>query len=323
MPAPALYAELTKARLSAMVLLTTLAGYLLGARGHVDGARLLWTLLGTGACALGANALNQCLEVERDARMERTRNRPLPSERMSRAHAALAGNLLGAGGFLILLRGATALAAGLALFTLLLYVLIYTPLKPRSSLNTLVGAITGALPPVIGWTAAGRGIDGGAWLLFALLFLWQVPHFLALAWLYREDYLRGGFRMISTEDPSGRLTGLLVVVYSLALLPLAFALPLAGLAGPLFSAGFLILGLGLLLLGLSLRRRRDAVSARRLFLASVIQLPLILALLLFDPSVAAVERTEHWGPARRAERDIPVRVQGAAVPASERSESAP
>jgi protoheme IX farnesyltransferase len=210
-------------------------------------------------------------------------------------------------GFLILLAGANALAAGLALGTLLIYVLVYTPMKPRSSLNTLVGAVTGALPPVVGWTAAGRGLDWGACLLFALLFLWQMPHFLALAWLYREDYARGGFRMISTEDPSGRLTGFLVVIYSLALLPLAFALPLAGMAGPLFSAGFLALGGMLLVLGLGLRRRRDARSARRLFLASVIQLPLILGLLVLDPTTrdAGVSPALEAVAASDAERGTP------------------
>jgi len=292
-----LYLELTKARLSAMVLLSTLVAFLVAGRGHLELARLVWTLLGTGLCALSANALNEWWEVDRDALMLRTRSRPLPAGRMSRAHALGVGIGLGIIGQLTLLTLVGALAALLALASLLLYVLVYTPLKPRSPVNTLVGAVCGALPPLVGWAGAAGELGRGAWLLAALLFLWQIPHFLALAWLYREDYARAGFRMLPGVDPSGRLTGALVVVYSLALLPVGLALTLAGVAGSRFAVGYLLLGLLLLVPGLRLRRRLDEPSARRLFVASMIHLPLVLALLLADPAPRVPDTTAPTPPA--------------------------
>jgi len=214
--------------------------------------------------------------------MERTRTRPLPSGRLSPREARLAGlGMLGSGQAILVL-GTNLLTAALALATVLLYLLVYTPLKPRSSLNTLVGAVCGALPPVLGWTAAAGRLELGAWLFGLLLFLWQVPHFLALAWLYREDYARGGFRMLPAVDPGGQLTGALSALYSLALLPLGVAFALAGLAGPTFAGGFALLWLLLFAASLRLWRRLDRASARRLFFASVIVLPLALALLLVD-----------------------------------------
>jgi len=277
-----LYAVLTKLRLSGLVLATTAAAYLLARRGPLDGGELAATLAGTFLCALSAAAFNQIWERERDARMERTRERPLPSRRLRVGEAMAAAWAMLALGLALLLAGTNALTAGLALLTVVLYLLVYTPLKPRSSLNTLVGAVCGALPPVLGWTAATGRLETGAWLFGLLLFLWQVPHFLALAWLYREDYARGGFRMLPAVDPGGHFTGALSTLYSLALLPLGVAFALAGLVGPSAAAGVALLALGLVAASLQLWRRLDRASARRLFFASVLVLPLVLILLLVD-----------------------------------------
>ena len=277
-----IYAELTKARLSALVLISSLVSFLLADRGPLNGSLLLWTLLGTACCALGANALNQVWERARDARMERTQGRPLPSGRLGTRHALTVGLGLSFGGVLILSAGSTPRAALLALATILLYVLAYTPLKPLSNLNTLVGAVVGALPPLIGWAGATGALSGESLLLAALLFLWQIPHFLALAWLYRDDYARGGYRMLTLQDPSGRLTGAMAVIYSIALLPLGIVIAIEGLAGTGFAVGGFLLGSALLLLSVRLWRRLDRRSARQLFLASVIYLPLILGLLVLD-----------------------------------------
>lgn len=280
---PGLYVLLTKARLSSLVLATTLVAYLSARRGALDFPELAATMLGAGFCAFSANTFNQAWEKERDALMERTKHRPLPSERLSRRHAVLLGLVLLAAGQAILLAGTNPLTAMLALATVLIYLFIYTPLKPRSSLNTLVGAVCGALPPMLGWTAAAGRLEGGAWLLGLLLFIWQIPHFLALAWLHREDYARAGFRMLPATDPAGRLTGALAVLYSLALLPLGVAMSMTGMAGPAFAVGYLLLNAVLVALSLRLWRRLDRRSARQLFLATVIVLPLALGLLLADP----------------------------------------
>jgi heme o synthase len=301
-----LYAQLTKARLASLVLMTTLAAYLAAHRGPFDPLELILTMLGTAACAFAANAFNQIWERDRDALMERTRHRPLPSGRLGLGHALGVASGLLVVGQLILFTGTNALTALLALSTVLIYVLLYTPLKTRSSLNTLVGAVCGALPPMLGWTAAAGRLEGGAWLLGLLLFLWQIPHFLALAWLYREDYARGGFRMLAISDPGGQLTGAMTVLYSIALLPLGIAFSMAGLAGPGFVTGYLLLMTLLLALSLRLWRRLDRRSARQLFLASVIVLPLSLILLLVDPSAPDRDPAARgdW-PAHRADADSP------------------
>ncbi len=296
-----LYASLTKARLASLVLITTLAAYLAAHRGPFDARELIATMFGAAGCAFAANAFNQIWERNRDALMERTRKRPLPSGRISTGHALGVATGLLLVGQLTLLMGTNTLTTMLALATVLIYVLIYTPMKTRSSLNTLVGAICGALPPMLGWTAGAGRLEGGAWLLGLLLFLWQIPHFLALSWLYREDYARGGFRMLAISDPGGRLTGAMAVLYSFALLPLGVAFNMAGLAGPGFVAGYLLLMIPLLVLSLRLWRRLDRRSARQLFLASVIVLPLSLILLLIDPSAPERDQAPYgdW-PTTRA-----------------------
>lgn len=279
---PGIYIELTKARLSAMVVVTAAVGFLMASPATVDWALLGWTVLGTTLAAFGANALNQCREVERDRRMNRTRHRPLPSGQIGARHAWAVGLGCALAGPLLLALLVNPLTAALGLANVLIYVCLYTPLKVRHSANTLVGAICGAVPPMMGWAAATGGLAAGAWMLAILLFLWQIPHFLALAWMYREDYARGGFRMLPAVDPSGTLTFRLITLYSAGLLTLGPALALAGVTGWIFAAGALLLGLWLLGESLRLGRRRNEAQARRVFLTSVIYLPLVMALMAAD-----------------------------------------
>jgi protoheme IX farnesyltransferase len=280
--AAGVYAELTKARLSALVVATTAAGYALGSSGRFDLTGLVWAVLGTSLSALGANGLNQWLERARDARMERTRDRPLPSGRLEPGRAFAVSLALALFGTAALFAGTNALTAGLNVLTVALYVLVYTPLKTRSSLCTLVGAIVGAIPPVMGYAAAAGTIGAGAWILFAVLFAWQIPHFLSLAWLYREDYRRGGYIMLPLGDPTGRITFEVTMLYALALVPLGLASFLAGLTGWVSVIGSLALGGVFFALTLQLRRRRGDREARRVFLASLAYLPLLLGLFVAD-----------------------------------------
>jgi protoheme IX farnesyltransferase len=279
---PGLYAELTKARLSALVLLTTAAGYLLAELGAIDWLRFLWTIAGTACCAGCANALNQLLEARRDALMNRTRHRPLPSGRITPAHALIVALTLGYAGVAALGLLVNLSAAGLALFTIVVYVAAYTPLKPRTTLNTLVGAVCGAVPPMIGWVAARGTLDPGAWILAAILFVWQIPHFLALAWLYREDYERGGYAMLPVIDRAGRVTGQVTLVTALILLPLGLLAAVGGVAGWAYAAGSLVPGAIMALLAARMLLDRSDASARRVFLASIAYLPLLLLLMVFD-----------------------------------------
>jgi heme o synthase len=275
--------ELTRARLSGLVVATTLAGYVLASPGRpLDLARLAATLAGTALAAAGASALNQWMERDRDAVMRRTRLRPLPAGLLAPRHALAIGLALVGSGLAVLAIGANLVTALLALAVEVIYLGAYTPLKPRSPLNTMVGAVCGALPPMMGWTAATGGLGLGAWILGALLFLWQVPHFLSLAWLYREDYERAGFRMLPVTDPSGRATSEALLASTVALIPLCLAAPLAGLCGSLFVFGSLFLGVAFAATGFRLRRDRSRASARRLFLASLIYLPLVLGLMVLD-----------------------------------------
>jgi len=276
------FLELSKARLSALVLLTTAIGFVLATRGPLDLELLAWTLLGTALAAFGANAFNQCIEVERDARMDRTRGRPLPSGRLSRRTALAYSAIVGCVWPTILLLGVHPLAALLALLTELIYVTLYTPMKVRSPLNTLVGAVCGALPPMIGWVAASGTLGTGAWILAAVLFVWQIPHFLALAWMYREDYRAGGFRMLPVDDSDGELTCRAVVLYSMTLVPVTLMLTSAGVTGTVYAVGAALLGVGFVALGIVLYWRRSVAAARRVFLASVLYLPILLALMVAD-----------------------------------------
>ncbi len=274
-----------------MVVFTTAVGFIMAGAGSIDWVRLLWTVLGTSLAAGAANALNQLVEVRRDALMSRTHQRPLPCGALSLRHSFVLAMLLAYSGLAILAMLVNLAAAGLALLTLLIYIFAYTPLKTRTSLNTLVGAICGAIPPMIGWVGAAGSLDYGAWVLALLLFVWQIPHFLALAWLYRNDYKRGGFIMLPVIDPSGRLTGRVVVLMTLVLLPLGVAAALSGLAGWLYAFGSIVLGLWLLKLGLRLHALRSDSNARRLFLASLVYLPALLCLMVIDRGPAATGDT--------------------------------
>ena len=265
-----------------LVLVTTLVGFLVASGGAVDWLRLGWTLIGTALAAFGANALNQCVEVARDARMQRTCARPLPSGKLEQQPAWTFALACGISGPVLLAVTVNELTAWLAGLTLLIYVGLYTPLKSRTPLNTLVGAVVGAIPPMMGWTAATGGVAPGAWILAGILFVWQIPHFLSLAWLYRDDYARGGFRMLPVIDQSGNLTCFVIILYSVLLLPLGLAVAFMGLAGAVYAVGSVLLGVALIVLVWRLERERTRVHARRVFLASVIYLPLLLGLMVAD-----------------------------------------
>jgi protoheme IX farnesyltransferase len=280
--APAVLAELVKARLSGLVVLTTAAGFYLGSTGPVDWGRGMHTLLGTGLLAAGAAALNQYLERDLDARMDRTRGRPLPAGRVTPAAALLFGAGCAVLGLAWLAWWTPLVAAALGALTLALYLGVYTPLKRLSTLNTVVGAVPGAMPPLIGWAAASGGTDPGGWALFALQFFWQVPHFLAIAWLYRDDYARAGFKMLPVVDPDGERTGLQSIGHSLGLLTASLSPFVLGVAGPAALAGAFLLGTAMLVLAVRFARRLDRGSARGLFLASVLYLPAVFGLMVLD-----------------------------------------
>jgi heme o synthase len=274
------YLELTKPRITTMVVFTALVGFVSATIGPVSLPALVAALAGTGLVAAGASVLNMLLERDTDALMVRTRNRPLPAGRIGTGEALGFGLALSAVGLAELGWLSGPLAALVALATWSSYLFLYTPLKRRTSLSTLVGAVPGALPPVIGWAAARHSFDGGAFVLFAILFLWQVPHFLAIAWIYRDDYARAGFPMLPVLDREGHLTGRQAVLNCLALLLVSFAPAAAGLAGAPYLAGAALLGIGLTGFAVNLAFARSQRAARSLFLASVVYLPALSCLLL-------------------------------------------
>ncbi len=273
------FLSLTKPRLNLLVVATTLAGYYLGV-DRFDVVRLAATAIGTALVAGGAAALNEILERDTDALMRRTRTRPLPAGRMGVLPAAWFASTLAASGLALLAGGANFLAAGVAAVTLLSYALVYTPLKSRTPLATLVGGIPGGLPPMIGWAAATGALSVGAWVLFAIVFLWQMPHFLAIAWLCRDDYAKAGLPLLPVVEPDGRSTAHQVVLYASVLVPISLAPTLIGLAGRVYFAGVLALGLVFLALGVQFARHRTNDTARRLFVGSIAYLPLLWALML-------------------------------------------
>lgn len=276
------YLQLTKARLSALVVLSTAVGFVVARAGDIDWAILLWTVIGTSLSAASASAFNQVIEIKRDALMERTKHRPLPTGAMSPLHGYIAAVLMGYAGLAMLAGLVNLLAAGLALSSLLIYVLLYTPMKTRSTSNTLIGAVCGAIPPMIGWVAATGSLDLGAWVLGSILFVWQLPHFLALAWLYREDYRRGGFAMLPVIDTTGALTSRIVLITSIILIPLGLTVTLSGLAGGLFAIGSVVMGSWLVMLSARLHFSRTSANARKVFLASIMYLILLQGLLVID-----------------------------------------
>jgi len=279
------YSELTKARLSLLVVWTTAIGYVVALEsGEPFGFTVfLVTVLGTALCAGSASALNQIAERSRDEIMHRTRHRPLPSGALSLREAVIAAVLAGMIGLAALLLIAGPLPAVLAALTIALYVGVYTPLKTRTTLNTLVGAVVGAIPPMIGWAAVRGDLAAGAWVLAALLFIWQLPHFLSLAWIYREDYHRGGFLMLPAIDPTGRMTCRVVLLTSLMLLPVACTAAMTGVAGWFALIGALILGGWMSMRAAAFcRTPGDLTAARRVFRGSLVYLPLVLVLLAVD-----------------------------------------
>ncbi len=276
------FLELTKPRITLMVVLTALVGFVMGSGPRVSVAALLAVCAGVALVASGASALNMVMERDTDAMMRRTRDRPIPEGRLGVAEALSFGMLLTTAGLAELYWLSGAVAAAVAFATWASYVFAYTPLKRRTSLSTLVGAIPGALPPVIGWAAARGTLDPPAALLFAILFLWQIPHFLAIAWIYRDDYAQGGLPMLPVLDPAGHLTGRQAVSHSVALLFVSVAPAAAGLAGPFYLTGAIGLGMALTVVALMAAIKRSTEAARRLFLASIIYLPALSTLLLLD-----------------------------------------
>jgi heme o synthase len=276
------YLALTKPRVVLMVLITTFVGYYLGSSGTLDLAPLLHTLVGTALAAGGTMALNQLMERHRDSQMLRTRQRPLPAGRLAPAEALVFGLGLAIAGLAYLQWTVGPLANGLTALIAASYLLVYTPLKPVTSLCSLVGAVPGALPPVVGWAAARGDVGFEAWLLFAIMFLWQVPHTLAIGTLYRDDYARAGIRVLPVVDWSGTSTGTHSVTNCLALLPVALMPTLVGMAGTLYFAAALVLTGGLLGAAIALKRSGGPADARRLMFASLLYLPLLLAVMALD-----------------------------------------
>ena len=279
---PSDFVMLAKPRLNLLVLLTTLTGLYLASPDGVAPPILIHTLVGTALVAAGAAALNQVWERETDALMSRTRTRPLPAGRMNAAEGAWFGVTLSVVGIVDLAVAVNTLSAIVAALTLASYVFVYTPLKRRTSLSTLVGAIPGALPAVIGWTAATGSITLPAFVLFGIVFFWQMPHFLAIAWLYRDDYAAAGIPLLPVLEPDGRRTGQQALVYSAALWPVSLMPLLVGLAGVPYLIVASLLGCALLGLSAQFAADRSMAAARRLFLFSITYLPLLWGALVVD-----------------------------------------
>ena len=274
--------ELVKARLTVLVLLTTLVGLYLGMQGPMDYLLMVHTLLGTALVAGGASALNQLLERDHDALMRRTASRPLPSGRMTPEAVLFFGAMISAAGLVYLAVAVNPITSFLGAITLVSYLFLYTPLKRVTSLNTAVGAIPGALPPLMGWTAARGQINGEGWALFAILFFWQLPHFLAIAWMYRDEYARAGYAMLPVVDPNGERTARQTVCHTLGLLPVSLFPFLFKMVGPVYCLGALVLGLMFLGFAIAFSRHMTQARARHLFYASIIYLPLLLGLMVLD-----------------------------------------
>jgi heme o synthase len=274
------YVALAKPRLNLLVVATSLAGF---AMGHGDMSNLvlvLSTVVGTALVASGASAVNQVYERRTDALMQRTRMRPMADGRLAPSDALRYAFVLCAAGLVMLALGANILSAMVAFATLVSYAVIYTPLKLRTPFATVIGAVPGALPPVIGWTAAANDLSLGAWILFGIVFLWQLPHFLAIAWMCRDDYARAGFPMLPVIEPDGRSTGRQSVAYAAALLPVSLAPTMAGMAGQAYFVGALFLTVGFLALTIRFARSRSNADARVLFFGSITYLPILWILMI-------------------------------------------
>lgn len=276
------YVELTKPRITFLIVLTAAAGFCLGARGGLDYFLFAHAMIGIALLSSGIAALNQYIERDLDARMRRTASRPLPTGKLAPLEAFVFGTGLTvlAEAYLALL--VNPLSSLLGLFVIVGYLFMYTPLKTRTTLSTVVGAFPGAMPPLIGWAAASNDVSAGAWELFAILFLWQFPHFLAIAWMYREDYARAGIVMLPVVEPEGRITGRQIVAFTLMLLPVSLLPVLSGISGKVYFYGAIALGLLFLYSSLSAAISKSRQHARRLLLASVIYLPLLFGLMVLN-----------------------------------------
>ncbi len=277
--------ELTKPRMNFLVLITTMVGYFMAVRPDDPNSawlRVIHTAIGTALTAAAAGVLNQVIERDYDKLMPRTRNRPLPAGRISPAEASAYGILFGALGIAYLALLVNPLTALLGAITLVGYLLIYTPMKRWSTLNTVIGAIPGAIPPVMGWTAARNSISPEAVALFCILFFWQMPHFLAIAILYRRDYAAGGFRMLPVVDEPLSITSRQIIMYGVALIPVSLFPAIIGMTGPVYFAAALVLGLAFLAVGVTCSATKTSADARKLFFASIIYLPLLLAAMMLD-----------------------------------------
>ena len=279
------YLELSKSRIVLMVLITTSAGFLF-ASGKVDPILMLHTLLGTALVAAGTNALNQYVERHHDAKMLRTRTRPLPAGRLTPRAALLFSSAVAILGTLYLGLAVNWLTAALGAFTLTSYIFVYTPLKRVSTICTLIGAIPGAIPPLMGWTAVTNQLGGmqsaGGWIVFGILFLWQLPHFMAISWMYREDYARGGFAMLSVRDNDGAAVARQAIFYTLALLPVTVAPAVLGLTGMVYLVGAVIAGAALLVSTIRFFFDRDVRNARKVFMLSNLYLLTVMLLLVVN-----------------------------------------
>lgn len=274
------YAELLKARLTLLVLMTTAVGYYMGADSPVHYIQLFHVVFGTAGAAAGAAALNQWWERKADALMHRTRHRPVPGGRMRPVEALIVGVLLAAAGIAYLVVTCNALSAVLAAVTIVIYILAYTPLKRISNFNTLVGTVPGALPPVIGWVAARGRIDPGAWSLFVIMVLWQLPHFFAISWMYREDYARAGFQMISNDDVRADRSASQSVFFAMLLLVVAGLPAFVGIASQIYVPVELLLGGWYVIMAMRFLQKRTATAARLLFITSILYLALLLGALV-------------------------------------------
>jgi len=274
--------ELVKARLTLLVLLTTAVGFYLGADSPINFAALLHTVFGTAAAAAGAAALNQWWEYKLDGLMHRTRSRPVPAGRMRPRDAVILGTALSIFGVIYLAFVCNALSAALAAITIIIYIFAYTPLKRVSTFNTALGAVPGALPPMIGWAAARGTLNAGAWMLFAILFFWQLPHFFAIAWMYRDDYARAGFQMISSDDRTGERSASQSVFFCMLLFVVAGLPAFLGIATVFYLLAELVLGGVFIAVAMRFLKTRATSDARRLFITSIIYLPLLLGALVLS-----------------------------------------
>lgn len=274
------YLELAKARIVVLILITTAAGYAVGSVGRYDWLAMIHVLIGTAMVAAGTNALNQYMERHHDAQMARTRRRPLPSGRMTERAALTFSIAISIAGVVYLATLVNPLSALVAGTTLATYLFVYTPMKRKSDVCTLVGAVPGALPPMIGWAGASGSLEIGAWLMFAIMFLWQMPHFLAISWIYRDDYARGGFLMVSLRDRDGIVTSTQAFLYAALLIPVSLLPAVFYVASPVYFIGALLLGLGFGLAAMRFMQVRTMRNAKILFGVSNLYLMVVMALLV-------------------------------------------